>query len=82
MVPEKRATPPLTPPQRAVLSRIEALALILVFVLGFLFAWPAIKDTYTGAVLSGKCEHDPKPALCTPPPVEVFGGGIAWLKLK
>jgi hypothetical protein len=78
MAPEKRATPPLAPPQRAaVLSRIELLGLILIVVLGFLFALPALKDTYTGAVLSGKCERDPRPTLCTPPPIEIFGGGIA-----
>ena len=81
MSPEKRATSPLAPPQRtAVLSRIELLGLILIVVLGFLFALPAMKDTYTGAVLSGKCERDPRPALCTPPQIETLGGGIAWLK--
>ena len=82
MAPEKRATPPLAPLQRAVLSRIEFLCLTLLFVLGFLFAWPPMTDSYTGAVLSGKCAQDPKPALCTPPPVEVFGGGIAWTKVR
>ncbi|HEX7199984.1 MAG TPA: hypothetical protein VF213_10940 [Dongiaceae bacterium] len=71
MGPEKRPTPPLAPPQRAaVLSRIELLGLILGVVLGFLFALPAMKDTYTGAVLSGKCERDPKSVACRQPPNE------------
>lgn len=69
MAPEIRATPPLAPPQRAaVLSRIELLGLVLIVVLGFLIALPALKDTYTGAVLSGKCERDPRPVACKQPP--------------
>jgi len=80
MASKKPATSPVAPPQRAVLSRIEVLGLILLFVLGFLFALPALKDTYSGAVLSGKCEHDPKPAACERPQIEVFGGGFAWPK--
>ena len=69
MGPEKRPTPPFAPPQRAaVLSRIELLGLILIVVLGFLFALPAMKDTYTGAVLSGKCERDAKSVACKQPP--------------
>jgi hypothetical protein len=68
MVRKKDAVSTVAPPQRPVLSRIEALALIVLFVLGVLFAVPAMKDTHMGAVLAGKCEHDPKPALCTPLP--------------
>ena len=68
MVRKKDAVSTVAPPQRPVLSRIEALALIVLFVLGVLFAVPAMKDTHVGAVLAGKCEHDPKPALCTPLP--------------
>jgi hypothetical protein len=81
MTTKKPATPPVAPPQRAVLSRIEVLGLILVFVLGFLFALPAMKATYMGAVLSGKCERDPKPASCMRPrSPTAIPGGFAWPK--
>ena len=81
MASKKPATSPVAPPQPAVLSRIEVLGLILLFVLGFLFALPMMKATYMGAVLSGKCERDPKPASCTPPPIHwAHGGSLAWPK--
>ena len=83
MASKKPATSPVAPPQRAVLSRIEVLGLILVFVLGFLFALPAMKTTYTGAILSGKRERNPRPAICTPPPIDgAPGAGIAWSRFK
>ena len=83
MASKKPATSPVAPPQPAVLSRIEVLGLILVFVLGFLFALPAMKATYSGAILSGKCERDPKPAICTPPPIgDTTGAGFAWSRFK
>ena len=78
MAPEKRATPPQ---RAAVLSRIELLGLILGVVLGLLFALPAMKDTYTGAVLSGKCERDPKSVACKQPPSRAATlVGFAWPK--
>jgi hypothetical protein len=64
MAREKRATPPQ---RAAVLSRVELLGPILIVFLGFLFALPAMKDSYTGAVLLGKCERDPKPVACKQP---------------
>jgi hypothetical protein len=83
MASKKPATLPDAPSQRAALSRIEVLALILDFVLGFLFALPAMKTTYTGAILSGKRERNPRPAICTPPPIDgAPGAGIAWSRFK
>ena len=81
MASRERATSPVASPQRTGLSRIEVLGLILLFVLGFLFALPMMKATYMGAVLSGKCERNPKPASCTPPPIHwAHVGSLAWPK--
>jgi hypothetical protein len=49
MARKKDAVSQVAPPQRPVLSRIEVLALIVLFVLGVLFAVPAMKDTHIGA---------------------------------
>jgi len=81
MASRERATSPVASPQRAALSRIEVLGLILLFVLGFLFALPMMKATYMGAVLSGKCERDWKPASCAPPPIPgALGASLTWPK--
>ena len=49
---------------RPVLSRTEVLGLAVIFIVGVLIALPALKNTYMGAVLSGKCAHDPTLPVC------------------
>jgi hypothetical protein len=51
-----------------VLSRIEILGLIVVIIIGVLFALPELKKTTAGVILSGKCDRDPEPAECIPLP--------------
>jgi len=55
-----------------VLSRLEVLGLIVAVVIGVLFALPDLRNTHAGALLSGKCDRDPKLELCTPLP-DYFG---------
>jgi hypothetical protein len=50
--------------RRPMLSRTEILGLAVIFIIGILIALPSLKDTYFGAFLSGKCEHNPKPPAC------------------
>jgi hypothetical protein len=65
---EKDASASLMAGPARVLSRVEVLALIVAVVIGILFALPDLRNTHAGAILSGKCERDPKPELCTPLP--------------
>jgi hypothetical protein len=65
---EKHAPSLMIAGQRPVLSRLEVLGLLVAIVIAVLFALPDLKKTHAGAVLSGQCDRDPKPELCTPLP--------------
>lgn len=40
------------------------LGIVLVALAGGILAWPRLQDTYAGAVLSGRCDDEPKPDAC------------------
>jgi hypothetical protein len=72
---EKDASSSLIAGPGPALSRLEVLAIIIAVVIAVLFALPDLKKTHAGALLSGKCDRDPKPELCTPLPDP---DGVGW----
>jgi hypothetical protein len=53
--------------QKPVLSKYEIIGLIAIVAIAVWLAIPAMKRTYTGAVLSGECEGNAQPQACSRP---------------
>lgn len=63
---DRDGTPPEATWRKPVLSTPEIIGLVVILVTAVVLAVPAMKHTYTGAVLSGECVDEPLSPVCNP----------------